>query len=561
MDYIFFNNSGAVLFVRNDIEAGQWTQEEYTVNMTFPYVPGKVIAEGQRVAFRDPATDSLEYFEIRNVQNTNPDGFQQFTAEHIVIAELTYEHINTTEITDKTPAQALTTVLTGTLWAVGNSAVSAVNSVDISRGDVWQAVKAIEANYNVYITPRVVVNAAGFITGRYLDITDAQNPVFRGVRLSIDANMLDDSVIYDDSDVYTALYGYGGSVDVPQTGGQQDKTEELTFKDVVWTQTAQHPAKPAGQTYIEDPAKTALYGHNGRPRFGYYQNSNIKDANTLLQKTWETLQNSKPKISISGTVVDYYRLGYGGQPVRLHDKAIVEVSPTGEVFSLQVIRNTVDLVDPTATRPEIGDYIPNIIYINRQTNERATGGGGGGRHGQTNIEHEDGEFFTEFVKTQQKIGMVVGTYNGGYKIRGGEITLAINDDGGTTAKLDADTIDIDGIVNALVSYNLTTETLHATNTLTIEGEATFSNGVTCTDGSGLDGGYANVDDVDTTTLTVAGDEATWQTYQARKCSLTQQHYYCYAASSGSTQPVGTSTGRIVNAYTDETIHYLGKAST
>lgn len=561
MDYIFFNNSGVVLFVRNDIEMGQWTQEEYTVNMTFPYVPGKVIAEGQRVAFRDPATDSLEYFEIRNVQNTNPDGFQQFTAEHIVIAELTYEHINTTEITDKTPAQALATVLTGTLWAVGNSAVSAVNSVDVSRGDVWQAVKAIEANYNVYITPRVVVNAAGFITGRYLDITDAQNPVFRGVRLSIDANMLDDTVIYDDSDVYTAMYGYGGSVDVPQTGGQQDKTEELTFKDVVWTQTAQHPAKPAGQTYIEDPAKTALYGHSGRPRFGYYQNSNIKDANTLLQKTWETLQNSKPKISISGTVVDYYRLGYGGQPVRLHDKAIVEVSPTGEVFSLQVIRNTVDLVDPTATRPEIGDYIPNIIYINRQTNERATGGGGGGRHGQTNIEHEDGEFFTEFVKTQQKIGMVVGTYNGGYKIRGGEITLAINDDGGTTAKLDADTIDIDGIVEALTSYNLTTETLHATNTLTIEGEATFSNGVTCTEGSGLDGGYVNVDDVDTTTLSVSGDEATWQSYQARKCSLSQQHYYCYAASSGSVQPVGTSTGRVVTAYTDTTIHYLGKAST
>lgn len=559
MDYIFFNNSGVVLFVRNDIEMGQWTQEEYTVNMTFPYVPGKVIAEGQRVAFRDPATDGLEYFEIRNVQNTNPDGFQQFTAEHIVIAELTYEHINTTEITNQTPAQALSTVLTGTLWAVGNSAVSAVNSVDISRGDVWQAVKAIEANYNVYITPRVVVNAAGLITGRYLDITDAQNPVFRGVRLSIDANMLDDSVIYDDSDVYTAMYGYGGSVDVPQTGGQQDTTEELTFKDVVWTATAEHPAKPAGQTYIEDPAKTALYGHSGRPRFGYYQNSNIKDANTLLQKTWETLQNSKPKISISGTVVDYYRLGYGGQPVRLHDKAIVDVSPTGEVFFLQVIRNTVDLVDPTATRPEIGDYIPNIIYINRQTNERATGGGGGGRHGQTNIEHEDGEFFTEFIKTQQKIGMVVGTYNGGYKIRGGEITLAINDDGGTTAKLDADTIDIDGLVEALVTYNLKTATLYATNTLTVEGETSFANGVTCIDGSGLDAGYADVDDLTTGTLTVGSGtgahSASWQTATLHSVSVSSEHAYLYG--NANLEITGRAVGRIVLSHGTSTIHYLG----
>lgn len=634
MDYIFFNNSGAVLFVRNDIEMGQWTQEEYTVNMTFPYIPGKVIAEGQRVAFRDPATDSLEFFEIRNVQNTNPDGFQQFTAEHIVIAELTYEHINTTEITDKTPAQALSTVLTGTLWSVGNSAVSAVNSVDISRGDVWQAVKAIEANFNVYITPRVVVNSAGFITGRYLDITDAQNPVFRGVRLSIDANMLDDTVIYDDSDVYTALYGYGGSVDVPQTGGQQDKTEELTFKDVVWTQTAQHPAKPAGQTYIEDRAKTALYGHNGRPRFGYYQNSNIKDANTLLQKTWETLQNSKPKISISGTVVDYYRLGYGGQPVRLHDKAIVEVSPTGEVFSLQVIRNTVNLVDPTATRPEIGDYIPNIIYINRQTNERATGGGGGGRHGQTNIEHEDGEIYSSFEKMANGLRMVVGLYNGGYKVEAGQIALAINEsneaeayidaahinisatqtvrtlagamhidtngklvidnaggmyvqrtesgvtsqfgvwdkgnltggvmvqniNGQNTLKLIADVIDIQGIVNALTSYNLTTETLHATNTLTIEGEATFSNGVTCTDGSGLDGGYVNVTDVDTTTLTVDGEDAAWQTYTARYCTMTgSQKYILCSNGANNLTPSSAVHGYIVGSLTNKVIHYLGKA--
>lgn len=555
MDFIFLNSAGVVLFVRDDVETGQWTQEEYSLSMCFPYNPGKVIAPGQRVAFRDPATDNLEYFEIRTVQNTNPDHSQQLTAEHIVISELTYDHINSAEITDKTPAQALTTVLTGTLWSVGNSAVSAVNSCDISRGDVWQAVKTIERTWNVYITPRVVLNSAGTITGRYLDITDAQNPVFRGVRLSVDANMLDDSVIYDDSDVYTAMYGYGGSVDVPQTGGQQDKTEELTFADVVWTQTAQHPAKPAGQLYIEDPAKTALYGHNGRPRFGYYQNSAIKNATTLLEKTWETLKNIKPKISISGTVVDYYRFGYGGQPIRLHDKAIVEVSPTGEVFALQVIRNTVDLVDPTATRPEIGDYIPNIIYINRDTNKKATGGGGGGRHGQTNIEHEDGEFFTEFIKTQQKIGMVVGTYNGGYKIRGGEITLAINDDGGTTAKLAADTIDIDGIVDALTSYNLTTETLHATNTLTIEGEATFQNGVTCTEGSGLDGGYVNVDNVDTTTLTVNGNDATWQTATLHSVSVSGEHSYLYG--NANLEITGRSTGRVVLSHSTSTIHYLG----
>lgn len=444
MQTTFLNAAGTVLFTRDDMEQGNWTQEEYTVNMTFPYNAGKVIERGQRVCFRDPATNNIEVFEIRNVTNIEPEHYQQIIAENIAVSELSDDHINTTKITNYTPAQALGTVLTGTLWSVGNSSVSAIQSVDISRGSVWQAVNSIASNWNVYITPRITFNSAGSITGRYLDVTNT-NGTWRGLRLSIDKNMTDSSVVIDDTDTLTALYGYGGSVDVPGTGGAEDTKEELTFADVVWTATSAHPAKPSGQTYIEDPAKTALYGRNGRARFGYYQNSNIKDANVLLQKTWEALQaTSSPKISITGTVSDWYRLGYQDQPVRLHDIAIVEIRPTGTILQLQIIRNDVDLIDPTATRPEIGSYIPNIIYIDRETQKKASGGGGGGGKGQTNKEHKDGEFYSEFEKADQKIGMVVGTYNGGYKIKAAEICLAINDDSSTEAHISADHIYLDG---------------------------------------------------------------------------------------------------------------------
>ena len=44
---------------------------------------------------------------------------------------------------------------------------------------------------------------------------------------------------------------------------------------------------------------------------------------------------------------------------------------------MQVIRLDLDLIDPTANRPEIGQYIPNIIYINRETASQSGGGGGG----------------------------------------------------------------------------------------------------------------------------------------------------------------------------------------
>lgn len=441
MEFTFFTASGQTLFVRNDAESGHWLPHEYSLTATFPYDPRKVIERGMRVAFRDPSTDSLELYEIRQCVDTEPDHAQEITAEHIVVAELQSEHINRTEITDKTAAEALTSALTGTLWSIGTNTASGTQSADFARGSVWQAITAIKQNWNVYITPRDVLSASGAITGRYLDITPAQG-TWHGVRLAIRKNVLDVSVTYNDEDVYTALYGYGGT---NQTAGEND---EITFSDVVWTATNDHPAKPSGQPYIEDPAKTALYGHDGRPRFGFYQNSAITDPEVLLQKTWETLKKiSEPKISISGTVADLKRLGYNDVPLRLHDLALVEIEETEEQFYKEIIMLDVDLIDPSNTRVAIGDYIPNIVYINRDTANKAGGGGGGGGHGQTNAEVEEGETFAMFEKTNDMIGMVVGTRNGGYYVKAGEIALSINKSGETgsyesTATINADHINI-----------------------------------------------------------------------------------------------------------------------
>ena len=427
MQTVFLNDAGVVQFARDDMEQGNWTQEEYTVNATFPFVAGKVITRGMRIMFRDPADDSLQAFEIRNVTNVEPEHYQQIIAEHIAVSELSDEHINTKEITNQTAQTALTFALSGTTWTAGNT-VSRSSSVNIARGSVWQAVNAIASNYNAYAVPRVVTDAAGNITGKYIDLIETTG-TWRGVRLSIDKNMSDASVVYDDSEVLTALYGYGGSVDVEQSG-QEDKTEELTFAGVTWAATADHPAKPAGQTYLEDPAKTAIYGRNGRPRFGFYQNGDIKDANILLQKTWEALKNtSAPLINISGTCSDLHRFGYADQPIRLHDLALVEISETGESYYLQIIKLDVDLIDPTATRPEIGAYIPNIIYINRETHTASTGGGGRGGRGQTNTDYKQSETYTAIEKDDTRIAMVVGTRNGDNYIKAGEIALSINKSG------------------------------------------------------------------------------------------------------------------------------------
>lgn len=542
IEIVFLNAAGTTLFSRSDAESAHWVQEEMSVNADFPYDPEKVIQRGQRIAFRDPATDALQVFEIRQVTNQEPDHYQQITAEHIAIAELQDEHIDKAEITDKTASQALTSILSGTLWAVGTDTTSGTQSADISRGSVWQAVNVVKQNWNCYITPRVVISAAGAITGRYLDISPAQG-TWRGVRLSVSKNFLDPAVTYNDEDVLTALYGYGGH--------KNKKVQELTFADEVWTATADHPAKPSGQTYLEWPEKTALYGRNGRPRFGYYQNSNIKDDGVLLQKTWEALKRvCEPKISISGTVADLYRLGYADEPLRLHDLAIVEIVETGESFYKEIAKLDVDLIDPSGNHLDIGDYIPNIIYINRD-NESHSGGGGGG--GKANPDDEESyPTYSRWDANNERIGMVVGVQNGEWKIDVGAIILAINADGSTTATIHADRIDMQGVLDFIAQYGnyiyvnlLDVDSLKVTGDLECEGPAYFES-------------------IETGSLTVGQDAATWQSLEvvtSVSVTRTPNSYNWMRCDSTGTYNGFVSAHMVTNVTkTTETINYLGKAN-
>lgn len=541
MEFIFLNPAGTVLFSRSDAEDAHWLPHEYSMSAMFPFDPAKKIERGMRIAFRDPVTNTIEMFEVRDV--IMPDGEQNIQAEHIAISELSDEHINTTKITEKTAAEALTTALTGTLWAVGTNTAAGTQNADFSRGSVWQAVGTIQQNWNVYITPRVVISAAGVITGRYLDIAPAGG-VFRGLRLSVRKNMTDPSVQINDEDLYTALYGYGASVEQARQG-QDDQPVELTFADEVWTATADHPAKPSGQTYLEWPEKTAAYGRNGRPRYGYYQNGAVKDPALLLELTWQALKKAAdPKISITGTVTDLARLGMPDVPLRWHDKAIVEIEDIGEVYEKEIIQLDVDLLDESNNRPQIGEYIPNIVYINRDTAKKAGGGGGGGGHGDDNAEDEQLHFETEFIRTQQMIGMVAGIKDGNAYVKAASIVAAINDDGGTNVKITADTIDIDGLLTAFESEAITC------GSVTCD-EISVDQDIQC---EGTVSGYYGTFDGG---LTVGEDDASWQTETIPTFTFSQTHNFVYRTNGVDY----TTSGVIIGTHGTKTIHYLGKATT
>ena len=387
MQFYFFDMADHLLFVRDDAESAIWSVDQLSLTLAFPFHADKEIMRGMRVGFTD-YDGIFQTFEVRQAKSYEPDHYQEIDAEHIAVAELTDEFYSGEDVTDETAEDTISPMLTNTLWQIGNVTASNVSSMDIEMSDVWNLIKSVEKNWNVYVTPRVTADSTG-ITGRYLDIAPAEG-VWRGVRLSIAKNADNVGVTYDDSEVKTALYAFGR---------EQDETK-VTFTDTEWPETADHPGKPAGQAYLEDPTAKALYGRDGRNRFGYYQNSDITDPVVLLEQTWKSLQTmNTPKITVDCMVADLHRLGYADQDIRLHDKVIVSLPEIGKAEILDVIKLDVDLLDPTRTQPTIGAYIPNIIYIDREIST----GGYGRNAGQSKAEYERQEFSTEIARNAYEI--------------------------------------------------------------------------------------------------------------------------------------------------------------
>lgn len=375
--YVFYRN-GDIYNERHDAISAKIVHEQMSFRGIFPYDINNDIQRGMRIGCEDGA-GIFQLFEVRKVKTNEPEHIQEVTAEHIVISELTDEHCGKQEWTNITAGAALAPLLTGTGWSIGTNTASNLSSGDISFGDVWNATRTIQSNWNVYILPRIEM-VTGRIIRKYLDIMPAEG-TWRGFRISLEKNANVIGVTWDDSQLKTALYGYG----------QEKDGVPLTFSGVTWAATDDHPAKPEGQAYLEDPAATMNYGRNGRPRFGFYQNAGITDAATLLQKTWETLKTVRvPDVTVNSTIADLYRLGYVDVPIRLHDTALIEIrqnGPSGITLQKEIIQYTEDLLDPLQSSVVIGTYIPNIIYINRETARRSGAGRRGSGMSQTPAEY------------------------------------------------------------------------------------------------------------------------------------------------------------------------------
>ena len=526
--FIIFSPADTVLFHRNDALNAEWTHQEFSLTCAFPYDPEKVITRGMRIAFED-AFGHFQLFEVRTVRNAEPDHTQDITAEHIIVSELIDRHLMEYAPSEIVNAQtAVTALLSGTGWSLGQCTSAATHKPDLSMTNVWDALTEVRDMYGLRLEPYVTVSDTA-VTGRYLDVVDNVG-VWRGVRLSINKNINQIGVTYDDTGLVTAVYGYGAALDDEYTppprptsggsgsgdssghsgdssnatrahGGESASGEAeygapyVTIKPVVWTQTEDHPAKPAGQMYLEDPEATALYGRNGTPRFGFYSNPDVSDPEELITLCWEALKRqNKPNVTIECTCSMMENYGLAGEHIQLGDTVRVEVEPLGVVLELMCVCLTEDLLDPSQTRPTIGKYIKDLVYITKEQENAASGGGGGGGGGggankeeveqkksvYTNFERTDEYILLQAVNIQNVEGALNTAYSEIYQTAS-EITAEVTRATGAeqtlssriTVNADAITAEVTRAGNAESALQLTLDgiTMTSSGVITIKGQS------------------------------------------------------------------------------------------
>lgn len=359
--------------LREACEAIQLQHTE-TDGTLYAQLPASVVLEaGDSIGFAD-VSGRYRLFEISTRELREPDGVWDIQGVDKAIRELMDEPITEVRARGISIVAYLTRLLQDTRFSVGTIGTSVTGTTSGYYESVWSAMAKAMTAYDVRLVPYYTLTD-GMISGRYVDIL-SNVPQDRGRIIELGDDLTGISVQYDDSQIKTALYGRGQGVQI-DNGDETDPSygRRLTFADVEWSIADGDPAdKPLGQEWIGDPDALAEYGRGGRHRYGYAVFDQETDAETLLQKTWDRLQEIKaPLISVTGTVQDTSRLmGRSHEVLELGDSVLVRMRRTvnGQRTKLDIRAQVTDIVrdyvQPEATRVTIGNAVLTAGSLIRQ---------------------------------------------------------------------------------------------------------------------------------------------------------------------------------------------------
>ncbi len=231
-----------------------------------------------------------------------------------ICAHLFYEladgPIRVYDLTNATPATAISAALAGTRWTVGNvdgELIALTKDFDTDYLNSLEMLRLIEKEFDAQLKFRVSISGAGI--SAYLVDLIAPDEIFSGKRFEFGRDLRHIEIAVDHSNIKTALFGHalGEEID-PVTGDPLP----LTFEGEEWSRAAGDPAdKPRGQDWVGNEDSRELYGiydpASGERlhRFGKYE-SEAESAGELLENTWLIGEryHFNPSVRIEGDVAD-----------------------------------------------------------------------------------------------------------------------------------------------------------------------------------------------------------------------------------------------------------------
>ena len=271
--------------------------------------------EGGNTIIIPDMDDRLTPFVIRESEliGAGSQVVRRVSAAHLFY-ELGDGPIRAYDLTNATPATAISAALVGTRWTAGDvddELIALTKNFDTDYLNSLEFLRLIEKEFDAILKFRVEIDGTG-ITGYFADLI-TPDEIFSGKRFEFGRDLERIEIKVDHSQVKTALFGHalGEEID-PLTGDPLP----LTFEGIEWSRAGGDPAdKPLGQDWVGNEEARKLYGiydpatGERLHRYGKYE-SKAESAGELLDATWLIGEryHFRPLVNIEGDVADLERV-------------------------------------------------------------------------------------------------------------------------------------------------------------------------------------------------------------------------------------------------------------
>lgn len=243
------------------------------------------IKTGNYILFRYRSKNFL--FTIVTVETDDSNGYAEAQVYCESISLILYNSvIQKNTLNNCNATTFLTTILQDTDFLAGYIDV-AVNRnaalIEIDKStSVYELLTSKLETYKAEMDIRIEVEG-NKVTDMYIDLYSKLGSD-NGARFDYNTNLESINRKEDISYLCTAIIGIG--------------KDDLDFREAEWNIEAGKPAdKPRGANFIADDIANAMFGFPGKYIYGIYEDDSCEDAYTLLEKSYEALQERKqPKV-------------------------------------------------------------------------------------------------------------------------------------------------------------------------------------------------------------------------------------------------------------------------